>query len=54
MNPHDFAAYVKGWEYIITILFVLAFLGFWSFLNRRHPEEQIVPAGRATTGSRQE
>lgn len=34
MNPHDLAAYVKGWEYIIAILFNLFFLMFWATARR--------------------
>jgi len=33
----DFVSYTKGWEYIITIVVVFAYIAFWEFLCRRHP-----------------
>ena len=30
-----FAQYIKGWEYIIAIVFNLAFILFWGALNHR-------------------
>ncbi len=38
MNPHAFAAYIKGWEYIIAVLFVLAFIAFWMLLTQERTE----------------
>lgn len=32
---HEFLVFTKGWEYIVTILFVLCFVAFWEILNRR-------------------
>ncbi len=30
---NEFVMYVKGWEYIVAILFILAFIVFWQFLS---------------------
>ena len=35
MNPHAVALYIKGWEYIIAIIFNLAFLVFWFLVTRQ-------------------
>ncbi|MGE5620854.1 MAG: sulfate respiration complex protein HmcD [Sphingomonadaceae bacterium] len=32
---HEFLVYTKGWEYIITIIFVFCFIAYWQLLNRR-------------------
>lgn len=39
MNPHDMAAYIKGWEYIIAIIFNMAFLAFWALVRRQPARE---------------
>ncbi len=33
----EFIVYTKGWEYIITIIFVFAFIAFWEISNRKEP-----------------
>ncbi|MDP3064646.1 MAG: hypothetical protein Q8O40_15795 [Chloroflexota bacterium] len=33
------ARYIKGWEYIIAIVFNLAFIVFWAALNHRRSRE---------------
>ena len=35
MNAPKFAQFIKGWEYIIAILAVLSFIGFWRLVNYR-------------------
>ena len=34
----EYVTYTKGWEYIITIAVVFAFIAFWELLCREHPE----------------
>jgi hypothetical protein len=42
----EFAAFIKGWEYIIAIASVLVFVGFWRLLNyQRHADEPGVGGG---------
>lgn len=31
----EFLMFTKGWEYIITIVFVFGFVAYWEYLNRR-------------------
>ncbi len=31
----EYLVFTKGWEYIITILFVFTFMVFWAVVNRR-------------------
>ncbi len=40
-----FAQYIKGWEYVIAIVFNLAFILFWVALNRRRKESARSAAG---------
>jgi|GEM_PF-1589875 hypothetical protein len=30
----EYIVYTKGWEYIITIIFVFAFIAYWEISNR--------------------
>ncbi len=30
----EFLVYTKGWEYLITIAFVFAFIAFWEVMSR--------------------
>ncbi len=30
----EFLIYTKGWEYLITVAFVFAFIGFWKLMGR--------------------
>ncbi|MDP3064726.1 MAG: hypothetical protein Q8O40_16215 [Chloroflexota bacterium] len=39
-----FAQYIKGWEYLIAIVFNLAFVLFWVALNHRHSRESAHSA----------
>ena len=52
MNPHAVALYIKGWEYIIAIIFNLAFLVFWFLVTRQRAggQEQQRARQRASTG----
>jgi len=34
----EYLTYTKGWEYIITIVVVFAFIAFWELLCRERPE----------------
>jgi hypothetical protein len=38
------ARYIKGWEYIIAIVFNLAFILFWVALNHRRSRESAHSA----------
>jgi len=40
MNPHAIAAYIKGWEYVIAIVFNLLFLAFWMLIARQRTAGQ--------------
>ncbi len=31
----EFIVYTKGWEYIIAILFIFAFIAFWQVVARQ-------------------
>lgn len=42
MNAPEIAQLIKGWEYIIAILSVLCFVGFWRLVNYRPPTHESM------------
>jgi hypothetical protein len=34
---NEFVMYIKGWEYVVAIVFILSFIIFWQVLTRQRP-----------------
>lgn len=49
-----FAQYIKGWEYIIAIVFNAAFILFWMTLNARRRKKSASSAEESLAHERPE
>ncbi len=44
----EYLVYTKGWEYILTIAFVLVFIGLWRILGGSEEQETSEGATKGT------